>query len=518
MVLMKKGLLVLTLLIISQLAGAQQSTLKLSTFYSSQLQRNIPFYILLPPGHDTSNERYPVIYMLRGAEFEWITPTQDGSRGGRDLKSVVDGLYAQGKIGKMIYVMPGLTAPGTIDELNAVAYQLFPYIDSVYKTIPTRWHRGVDGFSYGGLDEIEIVSIRPDAFATAGSYDGSFWAFDFTKIYTMSEASASAFGRIRFMHHSGMDQAGTTNYASVRQLVDLLAARGWKNEFAEIRLDPNAIHNWWFADEHMLVTLPIHWATFTNAPQTIQAQFVSPAPGTRVAGQVNIQWSAAHYPVSSRAMLDYSSDRGKTWNPLFTGPAAIQSFSWNTTGVQDGAWYTLRATVVADTAFGQVQLSSPFIIDNPGNGAPAAEFLSLVSGDTVSGMKYVRWAASDPEGDSLTFDIDVSVDGGSSWTALATGLTGTEYLWNSQLSPNSTSALLKVHCTDGQASSEATTGGLVISNARTPLTPSLVYHVAGGGDGRLTPHIVDRGKHPAARVSGELQGLSQQGNTLFGIR
>jgi predicted alpha/beta superfamily hydrolase len=233
---MQTRLSLLSLLIVSQFALAQQSTLKLDAFYSSFLHRSIPFYVILPPGYDAGSERYPVIYMLRGAEYEWITQTQDGSRRGRDLKSIVDGLYVRGKIGRMIYVMPGLTAPITADEMTAVAYGMFPHIDSVYRTMPTRWQRGVDGFSYGGLDEIELVTTRPDAFATAGSYDGSFWDFDFNLINNMSAESASAFGGIRFMHHSASDRAGTTNYVYVRQLVDLLASRGWKNEFAEIRL------------------------------------------------------------------------------------------------------------------------------------------------------------------------------------------------------------------------------------------------------------------------------------------
>jgi len=279
---MKKALLLLMIFIVPRLIIAQQSTLKVGTFYSTQLQRNIPFYILLPPGYEGSADRYPTIYMLRGAEWEWITPTQDESRGGRDLKTIVDGLYSERTIGKMIYVMPGLSQPATDQELSVMAYHMFPYIDSIYRTIPTRWHRGVDGFSYGGLDEMNVVCARPDAFSTAGSYDGSFWAFDYSKIYNMSTAKAAMFAGIRFMHHSSSDHAAA-NYPDVRQLVDLMTALGWKNEFSEIRLAPDAVHNWWFADEHMLLTLPLHWETFSHPPQSIVTHFLAPLPGTRIA-------------------------------------------------------------------------------------------------------------------------------------------------------------------------------------------------------------------------------------------
>ena len=57
-------------LIIPQLIVAQQSTLILDAFYSTQLRCRIPHYILLPPGYEGSADHYPVIYLPRGAEHE----------------------------------------------------------------------------------------------------------------------------------------------------------------------------------------------------------------------------------------------------------------------------------------------------------------------------------------------------------------------------------------------------------------------------------------------------------------
>ena len=490
---MKTFLLLLTCLLGLLTAVAQEGQLRLDSLYSTMLNRTVRFYVYLPPGYDATPDHFPSVYLLRGSEWEWITQTQDGSRAGRDLRSVVNTLHANGVVGKMIYVMPGLSAPATDGELNAVALEMFTYVDSVYRTISTRRHRGVDGFSYGGLDVMNIVSLQPLAFRTAGSYDGSYWAFDMTRITAAPPDQIQKFAAIRFMHHSaGADFASTTNYESVAQLISVMTSRGLTNEFSVVPLSPSAIHNWWYADEHMIITLPLHWQTLGDTTDNIRIQLLTPAPGDRIAGTVNVQWSMPGVPSTSLLRLDYSRDKGKSWNRLLDGTASVPSFSWNTTSVPDGTWYLLRLSVTGDSAYGYTQLSSPFSIDNPGNGGPAVEILSPAPGATVTGLTNLQWSGSDPEGDQLTYSIDLSTNGGLSWENIASGLSGMEqYMWDSRLSPNSNSASIRIRCTDGQALTEATISDLRISNARPAVEASAILHIAGIGDGTVVPHVVN---------------------------
>jgi hypothetical protein len=68
------------------------------------------FNVYLPPGYDQSNQRYPVIYLFRGAVDEWMDRTEDASRGGRNIQDITDSLVAYNTMGRVILVMPGFTA------------------------------------------------------------------------------------------------------------------------------------------------------------------------------------------------------------------------------------------------------------------------------------------------------------------------------------------------------------------------------------------------------------------------
>src|SRR5947209_20104038 len=71
------------------------------------------FYVSVPPGyHRASNmyRRYPVIYLFRGHEHEWIHKWQDKSRRGRTVIDVYRELLASGIIGAIILVFPGISS------------------------------------------------------------------------------------------------------------------------------------------------------------------------------------------------------------------------------------------------------------------------------------------------------------------------------------------------------------------------------------------------------------------------
>jgi hypothetical protein len=60
--------------------------------------------------------------------------------------------------------------------------------------------------------------------------------------------------------------------------------------------------------------------------------------------------------------------------------------------------------------------------------APAVQVIAPNGGEVLSGaMIPVTWSAADADGDPLTFSVLYSADGGSTWTAAATGLGGTNF-------------------------------------------------------------------------------------------
>jgi enterochelin esterase-like enzyme len=83
------------------------------------------FYVYTPPGYAASPaRRYPVLYLFRGHEKEWIDKGQDPTRAGRNVIDVYEDLLAAGTVGPMILVFPGITSsdnsvPGMLTNFNS---------------------------------------------------------------------------------------------------------------------------------------------------------------------------------------------------------------------------------------------------------------------------------------------------------------------------------------------------------------------------------------------------------------
>jgi hypothetical protein len=73
---------------------------------------------------------------------------------------------------------------------------------------------------------------------------------------------------------------------------------------------------------------------------------------------------------------------------------------------------------------------------------PATSAATLKTGDVV------RWEASDPDGDELTFNVLFSPDAGRTWQALALGMKGREYRLMNPL-PGTARGLIRVVANDG---------------------------------------------------------------------
>ena len=179
------------------MVSAGESSLEVSTHFSPVLGINKDYYIYLPEGYDeNSDEFYPVIYFFRGHESEWTDLNEDYARNNRNLKTLADQLYSDGKIGRMILVMPGtmihegglntfgvnLNYPQFVSRnegLGTGQYEdyfiedLITHIDSTYRTVANGTHRATDGFSAGGWPALMSATKFPDMFVSVGAYDGN---------------------------------------------------------------------------------------------------------------------------------------------------------------------------------------------------------------------------------------------------------------------------------------------------------------------------------------------------------
>ena len=134
------------------------------------LDRKITIY--LPPGYDTdTTTRYPVVYLLHGATSdpkEWL----DGTYQGMNLGDALDQRAAQAQY---IVVMPmannrfggsfylNSAAFGRWEDL--IANELVRFIDTRFRTLPTRQSRALAGHSMGGFGALYLAGRHADVFA-----------------------------------------------------------------------------------------------------------------------------------------------------------------------------------------------------------------------------------------------------------------------------------------------------------------------------------------------------------------
>lgn len=268
-------------------------------------------YVYTPPGYDPAREAgYPVLYLFRGHEREWINDQEDASRGDNNVIDVYEGLLEAGEVGEMILVFPGVSSadnavPGLLVDFLAPELTQAPgigsgaferyFIEEVVPTVEARYAtsgaRGVDGFSLGGIASTKIALQYPELFHSAGAFDALFFyaepdcdlddprdgVFDvpmFDPLFgsprdvgyasTQSPTSllcASPVERLDdlvWLIQFGPEAAEPhdANFYRGSHFIEFLESRGLTN-----RVDPilEGGHNWATADKHMREVLPLHW-------------------------------------------------------------------------------------------------------------------------------------------------------------------------------------------------------------------------------------------------------------------
>ncbi|MDQ6885725.1 MAG: esterase family protein [Gemmatimonadota bacterium] len=188
----------LLLALSSATAGHAPGRVQLDSFWSPALGTRKQYVVYLPPSYAArSGRRYPVAYYLHGV----FGSERDWTRSGH-LDAAMDSLLAAGGR-EMIIVMPDgddgfYTTWNSLGSYSSclastrevtkepsstycvpwphydeyIARDLVAHVDSVYRTIADRAHRGIAGLSMGGYGAISLALRYPDVFAAAASHSG----------------------------------------------------------------------------------------------------------------------------------------------------------------------------------------------------------------------------------------------------------------------------------------------------------------------------------------------------------
>lgn len=164
--------------LLSLSAQAQRSPVETVQFQSKLVGATLPYNVVLPVDYGTSTRaRYPVLYLLHGLSghySDWLTRTNIGE-------------YASQY--RMIVVMPeGNDAWYTDSATKAndkyesyILKELIPDVQKRYRTIETRYGRGVAGLSMGGYGALKFGLKSAGTFLFAASLSGALAAPSWTE-------------------------------------------------------------------------------------------------------------------------------------------------------------------------------------------------------------------------------------------------------------------------------------------------------------------------------------------------
>lgn len=159
--------------------------------YTNPAGQEKRMHVYLPPDYEASKTtRYPVLYLNHGGGDDDSRWTLEDQRQGGYANLILDNLIAEGKAKPMIIVMPNTRGianatppmPGQDDACSGeYVKSIIPYIDTHYRTIPSREGRAIAGLSMGGFVVLHTGLPHLDLFSELYIYSSGHTTADALK-------------------------------------------------------------------------------------------------------------------------------------------------------------------------------------------------------------------------------------------------------------------------------------------------------------------------------------------------
>lgn len=164
----KLSFLILAVLFVFQLFAQHGIVRESLQFESKLVNYPVKYSIYFPPGYETSDRSYPVLYLLHGYsddETGWI---QFG-----EANSIADKGIANGDITPCIIVMPdgkvswyNNSFDGKDPWEDMFVKEFIPYIEKEYRIRTKKEFRAIAGLSMGGYGSLSLAMRHPDLFSS----------------------------------------------------------------------------------------------------------------------------------------------------------------------------------------------------------------------------------------------------------------------------------------------------------------------------------------------------------------
>jgi len=138
---------------------------------SKILKMDRKYAIYLPPGYETSDRSYPVLYLLHGSGDDQTGWIQFG-----EVKNIADKAIQEGKCTAMIIVMPDgntgqrgyFNSPkGDWNYEDFFFQEFMPFIEKTYHIRADKKYRAISGLSMGGGGTFMYALHHPELFSSA---------------------------------------------------------------------------------------------------------------------------------------------------------------------------------------------------------------------------------------------------------------------------------------------------------------------------------------------------------------
>ncbi len=154
------------------LTSAQTSTVyDALTMKSEILHSERKFAIYLPPGYETSERSYPVLYLLHGGGDDQTGWVQFG-----EVQHIADKAIREGRATPMVIAMPDANAGrrGYFNDIRGdwryedfFFEEFMPFVEKTYRIKGEKRYRAVAGLSMGGGGSFMYALHHPELFSSA---------------------------------------------------------------------------------------------------------------------------------------------------------------------------------------------------------------------------------------------------------------------------------------------------------------------------------------------------------------
>ncbi len=221
-------------------------------FKIPQLNRERKISVYLPPNYSSSNEEFPVLYILDGQN---VFDTATSYSGEWEVDETLNKIFNETGFGLIVVAIDHggnmrLNEYSAWDNkkygkgegeffLNFLTNTLKPEIDRAFRTKKEPHNTVIMGSSMGGLFAHYAVTKRPNVFGKAGIFSPSFWYNQAVFKFTNGNYSSSK-SRLYYLVGS---KEGDNMVEPTQEMVSLMQENGFPKENILSKVVPDGTHS-----------------------------------------------------------------------------------------------------------------------------------------------------------------------------------------------------------------------------------------------------------------------------------